>query len=196
MTPPHATAKSCVSHSTPSSLASSPSPLLIVSTSLRSVIALFISIFTFCLASNPGCQRLVDRPIFALCCQDPQRTRRLASRASLGTSHTRTRRRLDLGSAFPSLYVFVILLVCYSRVPSLDSYFLLSQPVFLDTAIASSSRLSSRPGYKHPFSLRHLTFIAVWVCPRQKQFYTPWFFLFLLTRFVTYLFSRVRLCVI
>ena len=193
--PPHATAtKSCVSHSP----LLPPLPLFIVSTSLRSVIASFIFIFPFGFASNPRCQCLVDCPILALCCQDPQRTRHLASRASLRTSHTWTCCHLDLGSAFPASYVFVILLVCYSRVPSLDFYFLLSQPVLFNTAIASSSRPSLCLGYKihfhFHFDIQHS--LPCGSVPGESNFTFICYFPFLLTRFVGYLFSRIGLCVI
>ena len=111
----------------------------------------------------------------SLSCQDPQRTRPLASRASLETSHIRTRRLVDLGSPFPSVYVLYRSFTLPLPPSFLDFCFPLSHRTIFDTVLASSSSSCPSPGLgynaTHSFSLGHPSFIAVRVCCRRKQFF-------------------------
>ena len=134
---------------------------------LQILIASFTDHLSFSLASIPDTDASwITDPLF-FSCQDPQCTRRLASRASLGTPPLRTH-FYCLGSA-PSPFVCFPSSFCLATtaIPSLVFLFLLShRPYRLLPSLHLCAPLS-RLGYNsfRSFSLQRLSAIAMWVCP-------------------------------
>ena len=170
MTPPRTATKFYhISHSScPSSSSSSPSPF-----PLRLHISKSSSPHSPTTSPSvspqiPDADALwIANPLF-FSCQDPQRTRRLASQALLRTPPLRTH-FYCLGSA-PSPFVCFPSSFCLATtaVPSLVFLFLPSHRPYRLLPSLHLHTPSSRLGYNSfcSFSLQHLSAIAVWVCPR------------------------------